>query len=102
MISSSVAILTAFFSGCALLDDELWSNSMASVSLSLMLVGMAGVCWCNEISRYMRGAEARSPLLQDFRLEASWRKAPPAAKGAGLLLTAVGGLAAGVSLVPWR
>lgn len=101
-ISSCAAILSAFTAGWALLDDEVWSSSMVSVAMSLMLLGTVGVCWCNEIARYLRYAEERSPLLYPFRLESRWRKASSVSKAAGILMAIASGLSGASVLVPWR
>jgi len=101
-IGSCAAIVMAFVAGWALLDDEVWSSSMVSVAMTLMLLGTLGVCWCNEIARYLRYAEERSPLLYPFRLESRWRKASTVSKAAGVLMATTSGLAGASVLVPWR
>lgn len=100
-VVSSVAILGSFSFGYVILDNAVWSSSMASVSLTLMLLGVIGVCWCNELNRYLRLAEERSPILQPFHLETMWQKASITSKATGLLLGFVGGVCGATILVPW-
>eukprot|EP00746_Dinoflagellata_sp_MGD_P143181 gnl/MRDRNA2_/MRDRNA2_76046_c0_seq1.p1 gnl/MRDRNA2_/MRDRNA2_76046_c0~~gnl/MRDRNA2_/MRDRNA2_76046_c0_seq1.p1 ORF type:complete len:218 (+),score=33.72 gnl/MRDRNA2_/MRDRNA2_76046_c0_seq1:210-863(+) len=88
-VVSCVAILGSFSFGYVVLDNAVWSSSMASVALTLMLLGVVGVCWCNELNRYLHFAEERSPILQPFTMESAWQKASTASKATGLLLAFV-------------
>lgn len=100
-VVSCVAVVGSFSFGYVLLDNAVWSSSMASVALTMMLLGIIGVCWCNELHRYLRLAEERSPILQPFNLETIWQKASIASKAAGLLLAFVAGICGATMLVPW-
>lgn len=100
-VISSVAIVASFFLGYLLLDDAVWSSSMCSVALTLMVVGVIGVSWCSEVAQYLRWAEERSPILVPFELEKQWRTASPASKGAGMLLGLVSGVLGASVLFPW-
>jgi len=100
-VVSCVAILGSFSFGYVVLDNAVWSTSMASVALTLMLLGVVGVCWCNELNRYVRSAEERSPILQPFTMETAWQKASLASKATGLLLAFVAGMCGATILVPW-
>jgi len=100
-VVSAVAIIGSFSFGYVLLDNAVWSSSMASVALTMMLLGVVGVCWCNELDRYLRLAEERSPILQPFHMETAWQKASSASKATGVMLAFVGGMCGATILVPW-
>lgn len=100
-IVSVTAILSSFFLGHILFDNLLWSDSMTSVALTLIVLGVIGVCWCNELASYWRFAEERSPILHSLELESGWERANIPSRIAGCSLAIGAGITGSAILVPW-
>eukprot|EP00397_Hematodinium_sp_SG-2012_P047279 GEMP01053710.1.p1 GENE.GEMP01053710.1~~GEMP01053710.1.p1 ORF type:complete len:339 (+),score=37.47 GEMP01053710.1:200-1216(+) len=100
-IISSIAILSAFFMGHILFDNMLWSDTMTSAALTLMILGIVGVCWCNELGSYWRRAEERSPILHTLELESAWVRASTISRILGSLVAVFAGIAGSSMLLPW-
>jgi hypothetical protein len=73
---------------------------MAVAALSALAFGATGICWAPQVSRYVAGAEERSPLLEPLLLGRSWEDASAAAKLSGIALGGAAGVCGGAVLVP--
>jgi len=99
-VTSVVAAEGAFVLGCLVLDNSVWSSSLACGSLTLIAVGLFGVCWAEPLARYLDGAEECSPLIQPLLQDAKWESSTLAMKFAGVLISIVSGLCGASILLP--
>mmetsp|Transcript_16393 Transcript_16393/g.40491 ORF Transcript_16393/g.40491 Transcript_16393/m.40491 type:complete len:676 (-) Transcript_16393:1103-3130(-) len=106
-LSSAIVTLTAvlgsFFVGFHLFAVQIWSSNMAFIGLTLVTLGLFGVCMTREIGRYLACSEERSPLLQVFELDAIWEVNHSARKRiVGILFAVVGGFSGALMFVPFE
>lgn len=104
VVASSIvsvgSMTAAFLYGCMLLDDTVWSTSMAVAALSALALGATGICLAPQVSEYVAGAEERSPLLQPLLLGRAWEDASASAKLGGIGIGVAAGVCGGAVLVP--
>ncbi|CAD7972070.1 unnamed protein product [Amoebophrya sp. A120] len=100
---SLTAVLGSFFLGFNVFENEVWSANMALIGLTLILLGLFGVCMARELGRYVACSEERSPLLQVFELDAIWEVNNRLEKKVtGIVLAVLGGLAGAFMFVPFQ
>ncbi|CAD7936157.1 unnamed protein product [Amoebophrya sp. A25] len=97
------AVLGCFFLGSHVFDVQIWSANMAVIGVTLVLLGLFGVCATREIARYLACSEEKSPLLQVFELDAIWEVQQSTRKRLFGIATAIcGGLCGSLMFAPFE
>lgn len=80
------------------------SANMSCCGLTLVLLGLVGVCLARELTKYLVQCEERSPLLRSALLELDviWETSSPIDRFFGFFLVVVGGFCGAAMLLPFE